>query len=139
MQKTAVNETSYSFYTYVIAFITSTTAAITTMIITTTTIITIIIATITTILITTITTIIAMIIATTIWYELLTPVNRDDEHWAELHDLHMKELERVNGCYTECRWLLVLVVEFMEVLVQEGDVVDAVMPVREVVLEKWNL
>lgn len=66
-------------------------------------------------------------------------MNGDDKHWAELHDLHVKKLERVNGCNAECRWLLVLVVKFMEVLVQEGDVVDAVVPISEIVLDRWNL
>ena len=58
----------------------------------------------------------------------------DEEHGGDEDGLHVHELDRVDGRHGERRRLLVRVVELVEVLVQEGGVVDAVAPVGQIVL-----
>ena len=55
------------------------------------------------------------------------------EHWGDVDHLNVQELDGMDGGDAEGRGLLVGVVELVEVLVQEGHVVDAVQPVRDVV------
>ena len=59
-----------------------------------------------------------------------------EEHGADEDELHVDELERVDGGDAEGRRLLVGVVQLVEVLVQERRVVQPVRQVGEVVLKR---
>lgn len=50
----------------------------------------------------------------------------------------MNNFNRMNGCYRECSWLLILVMQFVEVFVQERNVVSAMRHVGGVVLINEN-
>lgn len=63
-----------------------------------------------------------------------SPVNGEENHRAHEYCLHMDELERVNGCDAKSSGLLVLVVKLVEILVEEGQVVEPVVPVGEIIL-----
>ncbi len=59
---------------------------------------------------------------------------RHQEHGGDVDALDVDDLHRVDGGDGEGSGLLVPVMEFVEVLVQDGPVIDPVDPVRGVVL-----
>ena len=65
---------------------------------------------------------------------MLTKVDWIEEHWWDVDDLDGDELHGVDGRDREGRGLLVVMVQLVEVLVQEGHVVHPVVPVGDVVL-----
>ena len=69
---------------------------------------------------------------------LLTKVNRYDKKGDKKCYLYMYNLHRVNCSNGEGGGLLVFVVHFVEVLVEERNMVHAVQPVRHIVLRENN-
>ena len=67
---------------------------------------------------------------------LLTKVNRYDKKGDEKCQLYMYNLHGMNCSNGECSRLFVFVVQFVEVLVEEGRMVDAVQPVRRIILRE---
>lgn len=65
---------------------------------------------------------------------LLTPMDRYGKEGQAHRELYVHNLEGVDGCHGEGRWLLVLMVKLVEVLVQPRSVVHPVHDVGCVVL-----
>jgi hypothetical protein len=61
---------------------------------------------------------------------VLTPVDREQEHRRREHELHVDKLYWMNGSHRKSGRLLVLVVQFVEVFVEERSVINTVVPVR---------
>lgn len=64
-----------------------------------------------------------------------TPVHGERDQRHAQADLYVHDLEGMDGRHGKCSRLLVLVMQLVEVLVQEGSVVRPVNPVRHVVLQ----
>jgi hypothetical protein len=47
----------------------------------------------------------------------LTPMNGEDKHWRDIDALENNKFHRVNGSHTEGCWLLVSMMQFVEILV----------------------
>jgi hypothetical protein len=62
-------------------------------------------------------------------------VDGEQEHWRREHELHVDKLYWMNGSHRKSGWLLVSVVQFVEVFVEERRVIDAMVPVRQIILQ----
>ena len=58
--------------------------------------------------------------------KILTIMNGEEKHGRELDNLHVNELERMDRSNAKCSRLLVFVVQFVKVLVNEWQVIEPV-------------
>lgn len=62
-------------------------------------------------------------------------MDRYHENREKQSQLHMDDFNRMNGSHRECGGLLIFMVHFVKMFVEKRCVVDAMGPIRRVILE----